>query len=71
MCVAALSTGSRRQGSPVLGARAVVHAGEGGRGPGAVRLLLHPPLVCVADPDVRDLHTRGCPDPVGEQQGLP
>lgn len=54
-----------QQGSPVLGGGVVVHTGERGRAPGAVRLLLHAPLVGITDPDVRDLHPWGRPDPVG------
>lgn len=60
-----------QQGSPVRGAGVVVHTGERGRAPGAVCLLLHSPLVSIAHPDVRDLHSWRRPDPVGEPQALP
>lgn len=59
-----------QQGSPVLGGGVVVHTGERGRAPGAVRLLLHAPLVGITDPDVRDLHPWGRPDPVGGTTGI-
>lgn len=57
MSLAAFGMGWGWRGSPVLGAGVVVHTGEGGRAPGAVRLLLHSPLVSIADPDVRDPHS--------------
>lgn len=68
MSLAGFSTHSRSRGSPVLGAGVVVHTGERGRAPGAVGLLLHAPLIGITDPDVRDLHPWGRPDPVGNDR---